>query len=86
MVQVHELESIFDWPVYLTSIESVEYGKVVVIPRYPIGLGLIVGRYQQKLQHILLQQPVLYYLTVFYYLSMIFAYLFQLSLESQKVP
>ena len=33
--------------------DTMEYGKVVVTPGYPIGLDLIVGRYQLKLQHIL---------------------------------
>ena len=33
---------------------NMECGKVVVTPGYPFGLDLIVGRYQQKLQHILI--------------------------------
>ncbi len=31
---------------------TMECRKVVVIPGYPLGLDWVMGKYQQKLQHI----------------------------------
>ncbi len=48
MVQFHVVELVFILSGHFTLC-----GKAVVTPGYPVGLDLIVGRFQEKLQHIL---------------------------------
>ncbi len=46
------IDFLFTWCLYLAR----TCRKVVVIPGYPLGLDWVMGKYQQKLQHILCVQ------------------------------
>ena len=45
MVQFHVLDLIFSLTLHVTFY-TVECRKVTVVPRYPVGLDLVMGKYQ----------------------------------------